>query len=96
MQKLTKKYAIILFKSAMLTSVIYGFVVYQTMDKLVKNEIAQFHLVTKSIQDYKSTLYLLSVLLEAEIELNAGNDVDEPLLVQGRVYRFYQVKRSKA
>ncbi|SEF54967.1 GGDEF domain-containing protein [Vibrio hangzhouensis] len=88
MQKLTKKYAIILFKSAMLTSVIYGFVVYQTLDKLVKNEIAQFHLVTKSIQDYKSTLYLLSVLLEAEIELNAGNDVDEPLLDQGRVYRL--------
>ncbi|MCG9657826.1 sensor domain-containing diguanylate cyclase [Vibrio mediterranei] len=86
MQKLTKKYTLLLFKSALVSSLIYGFAVFQSLDKLVKNEVAQFHLVTKSIQDYKSTLYILSVLFEAQIAANKDEEVGYPLFDKGRVY----------
>jgi hypothetical protein len=86
MQKLTKKYTLLLFKSALVSSLIYGFAVFQSLDKLVKNEVAQFHLVTKSIQDYKSTLYILGVLFEAQIAANKGEEVGYPLFDKGRVY----------
>ncbi|MFC5079462.1 Putative diguanylate cyclase YeaJ [Vibrio thalassae] len=86
MQKLTKKYALLLLKSALVSSVIYGFAVFQSLDKLVKNEVAQFHLVTKSIQDYKSTVYILGFLFEAQIAANKSTQVGYPLFDKGRVY----------
>ncbi|MGF1750181.1 MULTISPECIES: sensor domain-containing diguanylate cyclase [Vibrio] len=86
MHKLTKIHTTIVLKAVLLSLGIYTIVLYKAVDKLVDNEVAKFHLVTKSISDYKSTLYLLGALFEAEIAAKQGITLQGPYLKNGKVY----------
>lgn len=86
MRTQTKKYAIIVCKATLLSFGLYAMVLVKAVDKLVENEVAQFHLFTKSITDYKSTLYLLGVLFEAEIKATHTSEQYGPYLKSGKIY----------
>ncbi|GAL16981.1 putative two-component response regulator and GGDEF family protein YeaJ [Vibrio maritimus] len=89
MQAHAKKYTFILLKSVLLSVLLYGVGVYHSKDKLIKNEEAQFHLLTKSIQDYKSTLYLIGVLFEAQVEASKGKTIKEEAFERGQIYYYH-------
>ncbi|MCW8345723.1 diguanylate cyclase [Vibrio sp. ZSDZ65] len=90
MRKLTKNHTTIVLKAILLSLGIYLIVLYKAADKLVDNEVAKFHLVTKSISDYQSTLYLLGALFEAEIAAKQNDELIGPYLTKGKVYAAAQ------
>jgi diguanylate cyclase (GGDEF)-like protein len=59
-----------LFKAVVLTIFSSFLLVSLSIERLLKNELAQFHLVTQSLEDYKSTLFLFGALFESELKLD--------------------------
>ncbi|MCL9773842.1 diguanylate cyclase [Vibrio methylphosphonaticus] len=86
MRRLKKNHTAIVLKAVLLSLGIYLLVLYKAADKLVDNEVAKFHLVTKSISDYQSTIYLLGALFEAEIAAKQHDELQGPYLTVGKVY----------
>ncbi|GMQ48277.1 sensor domain-containing diguanylate cyclase [Vibrio sp. 10N] len=88
MHSQTKKYVFIFIRALILSVVLYGVVIYHSSDNLVKNEQAQFRLLTKTMQDYKSTLYIMGVMFEAQVEANRGKFIEERTFARGKIYYY--------
>ncbi len=57
-----------ILKAVVLTIFSSSLLVSLSIERLLKNELAQFHLVIKSLEDHKSTLFLLGALFESELK----------------------------
>jgi diguanylate cyclase (GGDEF)-like protein len=83
-----KKYTFILARALILSVLLYGIAIYHRTDNLVENEQAQFRLLTKTVQDYKSTLYIMGAMFEAQVEANRGKFVNEKPFDRGKIYYY--------
>lgn len=88
MQSHLKKYAFVLVKASILSILLFAGIIHQSADNLVENEGAKFRLLTKTAQDYKSTLYIMGVMFEAQVDANRGKFVDETIIGHGTIYYY--------
>ncbi|CAH0528978.1 GGDEF domain-containing protein [Vibrio hippocampi] len=80
---------IIASKAAIISLILYSVMLYQWRDQLVKSEVTKFNLVTSSLEEHKSSLYLLGAMFEAEIVANYDKEITLPSHTLGETYRLH-------